>query len=61
MPNLYSAQGVETEETPDNNAKDQEPEYRGPHLNFHIIDPPVQPNPYASTTTIPSFPNNVSL
>lgn len=62
MHNSYSAQGVEKEETHVvNSAEEQEPEYMGPPLNFHISVPPVQPNPYAFATMIPPFPNNITL
>lgn len=66
IPNLYFAQGVETEEIHppainDDGAEDQEPEYRGPHLNFHIHAQPIQPNPYAYVVMVPLFPNNVPL
>lgn len=62
MPNPYSTQGVEIEETHTvDSTEDQEPEYRGPHLNFHIYAPPVQPNPYAYASRVPQFPNNIAL
>lgn len=34
---------------------------RGPHLNFHISPPHVQPNLHASAAMVPPFPNNVAL
>lgn len=62
MHNMYSVQGVKTEETlVVDIAEDQEPEYIGPSFNFHISATPVQPNPYASAAMVLSFPNNVSL
>lgn len=64
MLNPYSAQGVEIEETHVVNvdsAEDQEPEYRGPHLNFHISALSVQPNPYAFAVMVPAFLNNIAL
>lgn len=64
MPNPYSIQGFETEEIPAANIKnvdDQEPEYMGHPLNFHISAPPAQPNPYASDAMIAPFPNNTAL
>lgn len=64
MPNPYSSQGFEVEETPtinDDNVEGQEPECKGPHLNFHISTPPVHPNPYASAALVPQFPNNIGL
>lgn len=56
MPNPYSAQGVETEETPIvnvDNVEAYEPEYKGPHLNFHVFAPPVHPNWHASAAMVP--------
>lgn len=66
IPNHYSAQGVETEgiHPPIANvygAEDQEPEYRGLHLNFHIPAQPIQSNSYASIVMVPPFPKNVAL
>lgn len=62
MPNLYSSQGDKTEEIHVVDiAEEQELEYMGPHLNFHISAPPIQPNPYASASMIPPFPNNPAL
>ncbi|KAI5387822.1 hypothetical protein KIW84_073786 [Lathyrus oleraceus] len=53
--------GIEIEETHVvDNIDEQEPEYKGPPLNFHITAPPVQPNPYAATM-VPPFPNNPTL
>lgn len=47
IPNHLSAQGVETKETRQHvvnvdNAEDQEPEYRVPPINFHILAQPTQ-------------------
>lgn len=66
MPNSYSTQWVDTEEIHpltmnDDGVEDQEPEYRGPYLNFHIPAQPVHPNLYASIFMVPHFPNNVAL
>lgn len=64
MPNPYSAQGVEIKEilaANINNIDDQEPEYRGPPLNFHISGPSAQPNPYGSAAIVPPFPNHTAL
>lgn len=61
---FYSSQGVEIEETPYvnvDNTKDQKPKYKGPHLNFHIYVPPIQPNPYAFIALVPQFTNNDAL
>ena len=65
MPNHFSTQGVETEETryPSvnvNNVEDQEPEYMGPPITFQIPTQPVQLNPYMSAMVQP-LPNNVAL
>lgn len=43
------------------NTEDQEPKYKGPHLNFHIYVPPIQPNPYVFTALVPQFTNNDAL
>lgn len=62
MHNLYSAQGVETKEIlAVDSAEEQEPEYKGPHINFHISATPVHPNPYIFVVIIPPFPNNFAL
>lgn len=63
MPNHYSIQGVETKEIHPptvnvDSVEDQEPEYRDPHLNFHIHAQSIQPNPHATAAIVPSFSNN---
>lgn len=55
MPNYFSTQGVETEETRPSgvnvdNVEDQEPEYKGPPITFQIPATPAQ-----------SFLNNIAL
>ena len=66
MPNHFSTQGIEIEETHPpvvnvNNFEDQEPEYRGHPITFQTPTQPIQPNPYVFAALVPPFSDNVTF